>query len=578
MNAITQLAEPLEEETPLDGPPGGPLESSEQRGSAPDPTPRMRDRIKYGLLRVAKTSGIAFLSPAVLLCFWEEPAAQFRELMRVLVVPMFAFVVFLFLWTVVAPKHKTKSGEVPTPAVVWDAAKDIWSVHVHENSKEDAFLASSEERQNQSDALAKDLDVTRRYAVAIAEKVKEAEADHQVWLTSRLVDIDAKIAEQADVDLESRNRRQKEMQRLAQSLGRGAIKGKKKYLELAREDLKAKEKEAQVAQALSRERVEIIDAPYPPLVAVRQLQTQIAEQKQNITSLADQYGRANRSARLEVEIARLKAGQRTLLAASGSDLAAAAQQVIQSEKRIEAIANSSYAKPWTLPMQIVRSVACAFVGFVIGTAIAIPVGVMCGLSPTFMAATMPFIALFKPVSPIVWLPIALIVVSGFLPDPDTHWFTSLLADLPLIGWMRINPAFIASAITVALCSLWATLVNTALGVSSVDENHLNVARVLRLGFMSRLFKIVIPSALPLIFAGLRISLGVGWMVLIAGELLSSSEGIGKFVWDQFNNGATDSFAKMTVVVFVVGVIGLLLDRVMIVFERLVSFDDGTAAI
>lgn len=143
--------------------------------------------------------------------------------------------------------------------------------------------------------------------------------------------------------------------------------------------------------------------------------------------------------------------------------------------------------------------------------------------------------------------------------------------------MKINPAFIASAVTVALCSLWATMVNTALGVASIDKDHLNVARVLRLGFRDRLVKIIIPSALPLIFAGLRISLGVGWMVLVAAELLSSSEGIGKFVWDQFNNGASDSFAKMMVVVFVVGFVGLLLDRIMIVFQRLVSFDGTSAA-
>jgi nitrate/nitrite transport system permease protein len=93
-----------------------------------------------------------------------------------------------------------------------------------------------------------------------------------------------------------------------------------------------------------------------------------------------------------------------------------------------------------------------------------------------------------------------------------------------------------------------------------------------------LFKIVIPSALPLIFAGLRISLGVGWMVLIAAELLSSSEGIGKFVWDMFNNGSSQTFAQMFVVVFVVGIVGLILDRTMIVFQRLVSFDDAPTAI
>ena len=203
-----------------------------------------------------------------------------------------------------------------------------------------------------------------------------------------------------------------------------------------------------------------------------------------------------------------------------------------------------------------------FLGFFIATIIAIPLGVICGLSRVCMAALTPLIALFKPVSPIVWLPIVFIIVGGFISDPEKS---------------LVHPAFLSSAITVALCSLWPTLVNTALGVASVDKDHINVARVLRLGFASRLFRIVLPSALPLIFAGLRISLGVGWMVLIAAELLSSSEGIGKFVWDMFNNGSSQTFAQMFVVVFVVGVVGLLLDRIMLVFQRLVSFDEAPSA-
>jgi len=173
----------------------------------------------------------------------------------------------------------------------------------------------------------------------------------------------------------------------------------------------------------------------------------------------------------------------------------------------------------------------------------------------------PFIAIFKPVSPIVWLP---------------DFFGKELLGKTIE--FKVNPAFLASAVTVALCSLWATLVNTALGVASIDEDHMNVAKVLKLGFADRLFKIVIPSALPLIFTGLRISLGVGWMVLIAAEQLASSDGIGKFVIDQFNNGASDSFGKMIVVVFVVGFFGLLLDRIMIILQRLVSFDEQGASI
>ena len=217
-----------------------------------------------------------------------------------------------------------------------------------------------------------------------------------------------------------------------------------------------------------------------------------------------------------------------------------------------------------------------FTGFLLASIIAIPIGILCGLSNTFMAAMTPFIALFKPVSPLVWLPIVMIIVGGFMPDPDNHWLIVTLAKVPILKEYKIDPMFLSSAITVALCSLWATLVNTALGVGSIDKDHLNVARVLRLGFFARLFKIIIPTALPLIFAGLRISLGVGWMVLVAAEILSTSEGIGKFVNDMYTNGSAESFAQIFVVVFIVGFIGMVLDRIMVFLQRLVSFDTSPA--
>jgi nitrate/nitrite transport system permease protein len=248
------------------------------------------------------------------------------------------------------------------------------------------------------------------------------------------------------------------------------------------------------------------------------------------------------------------------------------------DSKIARAEEATYAKAWTLPMQIWRSIACVFTGFIIGSLIAIPIGILCGLSKTFMAAMTPFIAVFKPVSPIVWLLIFWVIVVGVIPDPDNHWLIQGLSAAPLIGWMEINPAFIASALTVAMCSLWATLVNTALGVASVDQDHINVAKVLRLGVWSRLFKIILPSALPLVFAGMRISLGVGWMVLVAAELLAGSEGVGKYTWDMFNNNSSDSFAKIMVMVFVVGLIGLVLDRIMIIFQRMVSFEGSVAAV
>jgi len=195
-----------------------------------------------------------------------------------------------------------------------------------------------------------------------------------------------------------------------------------------------------------------------------------------------------------------------------------------------------------------------------------------------MACLTPIISIFKPVSPVVWLLIFQIVIGAFFPNPETHPFFVAINSLPLIGQLSVNPALIFSACTVAMCALWPALVNTALGVSSVENDHINVAKVLRLGLWSRLTKIIIPSSLPLVFAGLRISLGVGWMVLIAAEALSSSEGLGKFVWDEYQNGSSYSFSNILLACFLIGIIGFILDRIMIVLQRSVSFDDGAAAV
>jgi nitrate/nitrite transport system permease protein len=136
-------------------------------------------------------------------------------------------------------------------------------------------------------------------------------------------------------------------------------------------------------------------------------------------------------------------------------------------------------------------------------------------------------------------------------------------------------AFLSSAITVALCSLWPTLINTTLGVASIDNDYLNVARVLKLGWFQKVFKSVIPAALPLIFTGLRLSLGVGWMVLIAAEMLAQNPGLGKFVWDMFQNGSSSTLAQIMVAVFTIGLIGFMLDRIMLTFQKAVSFGATT---
>jgi nitrate/nitrite transport system permease protein len=114
--------------------------------------------------------------------------------------------------------------------------------------------------------------------------------------------------------------------------------------------------------------------------------------------------------------------------------------------------------------------------------------------------------------------------------------------------------------------MWPALINTALGVASIDKDLMNVGRVLQLDWRTTVRKIVLPSALPLIFTGLRLSLGVGWMVLIAAEMLAQNPGLGKFVWDEFQNGSSASLARILVAVFTIGLIGFLLDRVMLALQ------------
>ena len=133
-------------------------------------------------------------------------------------------------------------------------------------------------------------------------------------------------------------------------------------------------------------------------------------------------------------------------------------------------------------------------------------------------------------------------------------------------------SFLNSAITVALCSLWPTLVNTALGVSTTNKDYLNVALVLKLGWFKKITKIIIPAAMPLIFTGLRLSLGVGWMVLIAAEMLAQNPGLGKFVWDMFQNGSSETLSMIMVAVFTIGIIGFMLDTIMLSLQEFVSFE------
>ena len=235
----------------------------------------------------------------------------------------------------------------------------------------------------------------------------------------------------------------------------------------------------------------------------------------------------------------------------------------QRERNAERLADDPAAEPSSAKYtgrptyldQILTSLKTVFAGFVFATLLAVPLGILCGMSRIVDAAVNPFVQVFRPISPLAWLPIVTLVVSALYVSED-----------PLF-----EKSFLVSAITVALCSLWPTVINTALGVSSIDRDLLNVARVLKLGWWTRLLKLVLPSSLPLIFTGMRLSLGVGWMVLIAAEMLAQNPGLGKFVWDEFQNGSAESMSRMLVAVITIGFIGFLLDRLMSAVQSLANF-------
>lgn len=202
------------------------------------------------------------------------------------------------------------------------------------------------------------------------------------------------------------------------------------------------------------------------------------------------------------------------------------------------------------------SLKTVFTGFVIASLIAIPLGIICGMSAAAFEMINPFIQIFRPVSPLAWLPIVAIIVGATMSDVAANSF-----------WAK---SYVIAAVVVTLCSLWATLINTANGVAQVDKDYLNVAKVLNLGWFGTVFKVVIPSALPQIFNGMRLSIGVGWMVLIAAEMLSQNPGLGKFVWDMYQSSSDDTLAYIMVAVLTIGIIGFVLDRIMIALQRMVS--------
>jgi nitrate/nitrite transport system permease protein len=206
--------------------------------------------------------------------------------------------------------------------------------------------------------------------------------------------------------------------------------------------------------------------------------------------------------------------------------------------------------------QIITSLFTVAAGFFIANLVAIPLGIVCGLSNAVYRAFNPIIQIFKPVSPLAWLPLVTMVVSA-----------TYVSDDPMF-----DKSFITSAITVALCCLWPTLINTTVGVAGIDRDLINVSRVMALSPLVHVRKIVLPAAVPMIFTGLRLSLATGWMVLIAAEMLAQNPGLGKFVWDEFQNGSSNSLGRIMVAVLTIGLIGFMLDKLMLLVQKWMSWD------
>lgn len=187
-----------------------------------------------------------------------------------------------------------------------------------------------------------------------------------------------------------------------------------------------------------------------------------------------------------------------------------------------------------------------FLALLVGT----PIGFFLGLSKRFTIAFDPLIQILRPVSPLAWLPLGMILFSG-------------VQILDENGRTTFGASDAAALFTIAVCAMWPTVMNTAVGVRAVPQDYLNVAKVLKLSKSKTLWKILVPSTLPYMFTGFRLSLGIAWLVIVAVEMLTGRPGVGGFLWQQYN---ANSFAHIILCILAIGVIGYVLDRLMSLIE------------
>jgi len=171
-------------------------------------------------------------------------------------------------------------------------------------------------------------------------------------------------------------------------------------------------------------------------------------------------------------------------------------------------------------------------GFLLGIALATPIGLLLGMSPTLHRMFDPVIQVLRPISPLAWLPLGLIVFQKSEP---------------------------AALFTIALCSMWPTVINTMAGVKAIPQEYWNVSKVLRLTRFQTFTKVLLPATLPHMFTGYRLSLGIAWLVIVASEMLTGTPGIGGFLWQEYNSLI---YAHILLCILTIGIVGFLLDRMM----------------
>src|SRR5688572_27421831 len=194
-------------------------------------------------------------------------------------------------------------------------------------------------------------------------------------------------------------------------------------------------------------------------------------------------------------------------------------------------------------IQLAFSIARVLAGYLLAVAVALPIGFLIGMSPLMSRALDPFIQVLKPISPLAWMPLAL---------------------------YTIRDSGISAIFVIFICSVWPMLLNTAFGVGSVRKEWLNVAKTLEMGPGRTAWRVILPAAAPTILTGMRISIGIAWLVIVAAEMLVGGTGIGYFVWNEWNNL---SITNVITAILFIGLVGMALDQVMAWLQRLVSYAD-----